>query len=80
MTGTVQISRVPRFLTPKEFSFAIGSLRSPRWFREQAALFIRTRGRRGIRCERIGDNYFLDPGELARFRPSLTDLRFLTAV
>lgn len=81
MTGTAQTAPVSaRLLTPKEFSAAIGGLRSPRWFREQAAIFIRSKGQRGIRCERIGGDYFLHPSELEKFRPSLTELRFLVAL
>jgi hypothetical protein len=69
--------RATRLITPKECSAAIGSLRSARWFRGQGRLWIRSKGKRGLRCEVIGGDYFFDPAVLERFRPSLTELRFL---
>lgn len=68
-----------RPVTPKEFSAAIGELRSPKWVREQCALFVRTKGKRGIRTVNRQAPYLIDGAEIARFRPSIESLVVATA-
>ncbi len=64
-----------RTLTPKEFSAALsaefGVNRSPRWVCARCALYLQTKGKRGIAVV-LGSRPYLIPGsELERFHKPL---------
>lgn len=60
-----------RPVTPKEFSAAIGGLRSAWWVRAQCRLWLKSRGKRGIETLTRSAPYIIPGSELDRFRPSL---------
>lgn len=60
-----------RTYSPKEFSALLaenGIERSPEWVRQQCALFVRARGRRGIAVILPAPPYLIPESEEARFR------------
>jgi hypothetical protein len=53
--------------TPKEFADQLGGKRSAKWVRQQCRLFIRSRGRRGIKTATKSAPYLIPQGELLKF-------------